>query len=177
MNENTAVEITQKKDPSGVLSDGSTLNIGVTEADRKMLADGLSVVLADTYSLYLKTQNFHWNVTGPKFISLHSIFEQQYRQLAEAVDLIAERIRALGFLAPATFSQFLKLTSIHEDEATHSADEMISLLVQGHETVVRGLQKLSPLTDSAHDDSTHDLLSRRAEEHEKAAWMLRSLLN
>jgi starvation-inducible DNA-binding protein len=169
-----------KRSPMGevsVTSDGTEMNIGLSKGERKKLADGLSRVLADTYSLYLKTQNFHWNVTGPKFLSLHTIFEQQYRQLAEATDLLAERIRALGFLAPATFSQFLELTSIREDRVVHKADEMIALLVQGHEAVVRGMQSLYPLTEDAHDDATHDVLARRVEEHEKSAWMLRSLLN
>ncbi|NTV47613.1 MAG: DNA starvation/stationary phase protection protein, partial [Chlorobiales bacterium] len=127
-------------------------------------------------TLYLKTHNFHWNVTGPMFMTLHTLFETHYTELAVAVDEIAERIRALGFPAPASYKQFLALTSIPEETGTPSAEEMIRQLVSGQETVVRTARSMIPLLDETHDQPTADLLTRRMEIHEKNAWMLRSLL-
>lgn len=152
------------------------INIGIEEQDRREIVEGLSRLLADTYTLYLKTHNFHWNVTGPMFQTLHLMFEQQYNELALAVDLIAERIRALGFPAPATYSAFARLSSIKEDEGVPSATEMIRLLVEGQETVVRTARSVFPVVDKAHDEPTADLLTQRMQIHEKTAWMLRSLL-
>lgn len=152
------------------------VNIGIEENERRAIVDGLSRLLADTYTLYLKTHNFHWNVTGPMFQTLHLMFEQQYNELALAVDLIAERIRALGFPAPATYSAFARLSSIKEDEGVPNATEMIRLLVEGQETVVRTARSIFPVVDQAHDEPTADLLTQRMQVHEKTAWMLRSLL-
>lgn len=152
------------------------VNIGINEQDRKAIADGLSRLLADTYTLYLKTHNFHWNVTGPMFNTLHLMFETQYTELALAVDLIAERIRALGFPAPGTYSDYAKLTSIPETTGVPSANEMIKLLVEGQEAVVRTARSIFALADEAHDEPTADLLTQRMQLHEKNAWMLRSLL-
>ena len=152
------------------------INIGIDENDRREIAKGLSRLLADTYTLYLKTHNFHWNVTGPMFQTLHLMFEQQYNELALAVDLIAERIRALGFPAPATYKEFLQLSSIKEDAGVPSAEEMIGLLVEGQESVVRTARSVFPLVDKANDEPTADLLTQRMQVHEKTAWMLRSLL-
>ena len=152
------------------------INIGINEADRAAIADGLSHLLADTYTLYLKTHNFHWNVTGPMFNTLHLMFEAQYTELALAVDLIAERIRALGFPAPGTYSAYAKLSSIKEDAGVPSAEEMIRLLVQGQEAVVRTARGIFPLLDKVSDEPTADLLTQRMQVHEKTAWMLRSLL-
>ncbi|MBD2328150.1 Dps family protein [Alkalinema sp. FACHB-956] len=152
------------------------VNIGIDDAARKDIADGLSRLLADTYTLYLKTHNFHWNVTGPMFNTLHLMFETQYTELALAVDLIAERIRALGFPAPGTYSDYAKLTSIPETAGVPKADEMIQLLVEGQEAVVRTARSLFPIVDEAHDEPTADLLTQRMQLHEKNAWMLRSLL-
>lgn len=152
------------------------INIGIGENERREIADGLSRLLADTYTLYLKTHNFHWNVTGPMFQTLHLMFEQQYNELALAVDLIAERIRALGFPSPATYSAFTRLSSIKEDEGVPDATQMIRLLVEGQETVVRTSRSIFPVVDQAHDAPTADLLTQRMQVHEKTAWMLRSLL-
>ena len=152
------------------------INIGIDENDRREIAAGLSRLLADTYTLYLKTHNFHWNVTGPMFQTLHLMFEQQYNELALAVDLIAERIRALGFPSPATYKEFLQLSSIKEDEGVPSAEEMIGLLVEGQESIVRTARSVFPLVDKANDEPTADLLTQRMQVHEKTAWMLRSLL-
>jgi starvation-inducible DNA-binding protein len=152
------------------------INIGIEEKDRREIAEGLSRLLADTYTLYLKTHNFHWNVTGPMFQTLHLMFEQQYNELALAVDLIAERIRALGFPAPGTYAAFSRLSSIKEEETVPSADEMIRLLVEGQEAVVRTARSVFPVVDGAHDEPTADLLTQRMQIHEKTAWMLRSLL-
>ncbi|MEB3828256.1 Dps family protein [Phormidium sp. CCY1219] len=152
------------------------INLGIDEKDRKEIAEGLSRVLADTYTLYLKTHNFHWNVTGPMFQTLHLMFEQQYNELALAVDGIAERIRALGFPAPGTYSEFSKLSSIRETEGVPSATEMIKLLVEGQETVVRTARSVFPIADKVSDEPTADLLTQRMQVHEKTAWMLRSLL-
>ena len=155
-----------------------SVNIGISEIDRKKIVDGLSKLLADTYTLYLKTHNFHWNVTGPMFNTLHLMFEQQYNELALAVDLIAERIRALGFPAPATYSEFSKLSSIPENPGVvPSADEMIKLLVEGNEAVVRTARSVFPIVEQAQDESTADLLTQRMQTHEKTAWMLRSMIS
>lgn len=152
------------------------INIGIPEADRAQIADGLARVLADTYTLYLKTHNFHWNVTGPMFSTLHLMFEAQYTELALAVDLIAERIRSLGFPAPGSYSEYAKLTSIPEADGVPSAEVMIAQLVEGQEAVVRTARTVFPLADAAHDEPTADLLTQRLQIHEKNAWMLRSLL-
>jgi starvation-inducible DNA-binding protein len=160
------------------VADGSVrkIDIGISEADRRKIADGLGRLLADTYTLYLKTHNFHWNVTGPMFQTLHLMFEDQYNELAEAVDLIAERIRALGLPAPGTFREFLAATSIKESDGTPSAEQMVSELVDGQEAVVRTARRVLPMADRANDQPTVDLLTQRLQTHEKAAWMLRSLL-
>jgi starvation-inducible DNA-binding protein len=155
---------------------GMPINIGIDEADRKEIADGLSRVLADSYTLYLKTHNFHWNVTGPMFQTLHLMFEQQYSELALAVDAIAERIRALGFTAPGTYTEFSKLTSIQEPAGVPDAHDMIRQLVQGQEAVVRTARAVFPKVEKAQDQPTADLLTQRMMIHEKTAWMLRSLL-
>src|SRR5918999_636346 len=155
---------------------GIPINIGIEESDRREIAEGLSKLLADTYTLYLKTHNFHWNVTGPMFQTLHLMFEQQYNELALAVDLIAERIRALGFPAPGTYKEFSKLSSITEEEGTPTAEEMIRKLVEGQEAVVRTARSVFPVVDGANDEPTADLLTQRMQVHEKTAWMLRSLL-
>ncbi|MDG9881697.1 MULTISPECIES: Dps family protein [Pseudomonas] len=152
------------------------IDIGISQEDRKSIADGLSRLLADTYVLYLKTHNFHWNVTGPSFRTLHLMFEEQYNELALAVDSIAERIRALGFPAPGTYAQYLRLASIKETEGVPSSDEMIKYLVEGQEAVVRTARSLFPLTDKVSDEPTADLLTQRMQVHEKTAWMLRVLL-
>lgn len=152
------------------------INIGISETDRKELAQGLSRLLADTYTLYLKTHNYHWNVTGPMFQTLHLMFETQYNELALAVDLIAERIRALGIYAPGTYSQYVKLSSIKEEDSIPNAQDMIRNLVQGQEAVIRTARSLLPLADKATDESTADLLTQRLQLHEKTAWMLRSLI-
>ncbi|RZA03740.1 MAG: DNA starvation/stationary phase protection protein [Proteobacteria bacterium] len=152
------------------------LNIGISDADRKSTTDGLSKLLADTYTLYLKTHNFHWNVTGPQFQTLHLMFEGHYTELAEAVDVIAERIRSLGHFAPGSYSEFAKLTTVKEADGTPSATEMVKQLVEGHETVIRTARELIPTTDKAHDEATADLLTQRMQTHEKTAWMLRALL-
>jgi starvation-inducible DNA-binding protein len=152
------------------------VNIGIPEESRKEIADGLSRLLADTYSLYLKTHNFHWNVTGPMFQTLHLMFETQYNELALAVDLIAERIRALGFPAPGTYSDFTRLSSIEETPGVPKADEMIRLLVEGQEAVARTARSIFPIAEKVNDEPTADLLTQRLQVHEKTAWMLRSLL-
>jgi starvation-inducible DNA-binding protein len=152
------------------------VNIGIDEANRAKIAEGLSRLLADTYSLYLKTHNFHWNVTGPMFQTLHLMFEQQYTELATAVDLIAERIRVLGYPAPGTYSEFAKLSSISETTGVPKATDMIRLLVEGQEAVVRTARSIFPVVEEVNDEPTADLLTQRMQVHEKTAWMLRSLL-
>ena len=152
------------------------IDIGIAENERKAIAEGLSRLLADTYTLYLKTHNFHWNVTGPMFNTLHLMFEQQYTELALAVDLIAERIRALGFPAPGSYGQYAKLSSIKEEDGVPAANEMIRQLVAGQEAVVRTARTVFPTVDKANDEPTADLLTQRMQVHEKNAWMLRSLL-
>lgn len=154
----------------------NAINIGISDKDRKKIADGLSKLLADSYTLYLKTHNFHWNVTGPMFNTLHLMFEGQYTELALAVDLIAERIRALGYPAPGTYSAFVKLSSIKEEDGVPNATEMIRKLVEGQEAVTRTARSIFPVVDAASDEPTADLLTQRMQLHEKNAWMLRSLL-
>ena len=152
------------------------IDIGIDAAKREEIAAGLSRVLADSYTLYLKTHNYHWNVTGPMFQTLHLMFETHYNELALAVDLIAERIRALGLPAPGTYKQFMALSSIKEDEGIPKAEDMIRLLVQGHETVARTAREAFKAAEEASDQPTCDLLTQRLQVHEKTAWMLRSLL-
>ncbi|GAB5604185.1 Dps family protein [Sideroxyarcus sp. TK5] len=152
------------------------INIGINDKDRKRIADGLSRMLADTYTLYLKTHNFHWNVTGPMFQTLHLMFMTQYTETWNAVDLVAERIRTLGYPAPGSYKQFAALTSIKESDGVPSAKEMIRQLVEGQETVARTAREVLPIAEKAGDQPTVDLLSARMEVHEKNAWMLRSLL-
>ncbi|MCG8383016.1 MAG: DNA starvation/stationary phase protection protein [Gammaproteobacteria bacterium] len=152
------------------------VNIGISEENREAIAKGLSHLLADSYTLYLKTHNYHWNVTGPMFNTLHLMFENQYTELATAVDEIAERIRALGFPAPGSYAAFSALSSIEEATGSPSAEEMIKQLVEGQEAVVRTARGIFPLADDASDEPTADLLTQRMQVHEKTAWMLRSLL-
>jgi starvation-inducible DNA-binding protein len=153
-----------------------SIDIGIPAESRERIAHGLSRLLADSYTLYLKTHNYHWNVTGPLFNTLHSMFESQYAELAGAVDEIAERIRALGHAAPGSYRAFARLTTIDEEEGTPSAEEMIRQLVKGQEAVVKTAREIFPLADSAHDEPTADLLTQRMHLHEKNAWMLRSML-
>lgn len=152
------------------------VNIGIPEDQRREIAEGLSRLLADTYTLYLKTHNFHWNVTGPMFNTLHLMFETQYTELATAVDMIAERIRSLGFPAPGSYAAYAALSSIPEAEGVPSAEDMIRQLAEGQETVVRTAREVFPAADEANDESTADLLTQRMQLHEKNAWMLRSML-
>ena len=152
------------------------MDTGIALKDRTKIAAGLSKLLADNFTLYLKTHNFHWNVTGPMFNTLHLMFEAQYNELWLALDAIAERIRSLGHPAPATATEFAKLTSIPETTGQPSAEEMIRLLVEGNEAVVRTARKVFPAVDAANDEPTADLLTQRMQIHEKNAWMLRSML-
>ena len=153
-----------------------TIDIGIDETDRRAIAEGLSHLLADTYTLYLKTHNYHWNVVGPMFNTLHLMFETQYNELALAVDEIAERIRALGEPAPGTYREFAQLSSVTEDTDAPDAPEMIRRLVEGQETVVRTARSIFPAVEKANDEPTADLLTQRMQVHEKTAWMLRSML-
>lgn len=152
------------------------IDIGIGEDDRAAIAEGLGRVLADSYTLYLKTHNFHWNVVGPMFATLHLLFETHYTELAQAVDLIAERIRALGHPAPGSYSQYSELSMITEETGVPDATEMIRQLVEGQETVIRTAREAFSIADAAHDQPTADLLTERMQIHEKNAWMLRSLL-
>jgi starvation-inducible DNA-binding protein len=152
------------------------INIGIKEDDRQAIAEGLSRVLADTYTLYLKTHNFHWNVTGPLFNTLHTMFEQQYNELSLAVDSIAERIRALGVYSPGSYKQFSKLTAIKEETEVPEALHMVRELIADNEAVVRTARDVFPIVEQAHDAPSADLLTQRMQVHEKTAWMLRSLL-
>jgi starvation-inducible DNA-binding protein len=158
------------------MAKSNSINIGIAEKDRKRIADGLSRMLADTYTLYLKTHNFHWNVTGPMFQTLHLMFMTQYTEIWNAVDLVAERIRALGYPAPGSYKEFAALTSIKDSSGKVSAEDMIRQLVEGQETVVRTAREVLPVAEKAGDQPSVDLLSARMEVHEKNAWMLRSLL-
>jgi len=152
------------------------IDTGISEQDRAAIAEGLGRLLADSYTLYLKTHNFHWNVTGPMFNTLHSMFETQYDELALAVDEIAERIRALGHPAPGSYAAFAELTSIAEARDVPKATEMLRQLVAGQEAVVRTARTVFPIAEAAGDQPTADLLTRRMELHEKNAWMLRSMI-
>ncbi|SRR5690606_15214848 len=152
------------------------VEIGISAQDRKQLADELSKLLADSYTLYLKTHNFHWNVTGPMFQTLHIMFEEHYTELATAVDLIAERIRALGHPAPGSYAAYAKLSSIPETDGVPDALEMVKQLVEGHEAVIRTARNVVTLAEQARDQATADLGTQRLQLHEKTAWMLRSLL-
>jgi starvation-inducible DNA-binding protein len=154
----------------------AAIDMGFDDKQRRAIAGGLSKLLADTYTLYLKTHNFHWNVTGPQFNSLHLMFEGQYNELALAVDLIAERIRALGEVAPGSYSAFAKLSSIKEAEGTPAAEEMVRILAEDQLAVVRTARSVFPLADAANDEPTADLLTQRMQVHEKTAWMLRANL-
>jgi len=154
-----------------------SINIGISEKDRAAIAKGLSALLADTYTLYLTTHNFHWNVTGPHFNSLHAMFMTQYTELWNAVDPIAERIRSLGHDAPGSYSQFGKLSSIKDAPSTPpKAMDMVQILVDGHEAVARTARSVFPLADKASDEPTADILTQRLTVHEQTAWMLRSIL-
>ncbi len=154
----------------------TTIDIGIKDADRAKIARGLSEFLADSYAVYLMTHNFHWNVTGPQFNSLHAMFMDQYTEQWAAIDLIAERIRSLGFPAPGTYAEFAKLASIAEVQGVPKAEDMVRHLVAAQEAVARTARRVFPLADSANDQPTADLLTQRLEVHEKTAWMLRSLL-
>ena len=152
------------------------IDIGISAKDRAAIAQGLSRLLADSFTLYLMTHNFHWNVTGPQFNSLHQMFMVQYTEQWNALDIIAERIRALGHPAPGTFSEFAKLTSVKEVAGVPKANDMVRYLVDAQETTARTARKLFPVVEAANDQPTADLLTQRLEIHEKTAWMLRSLL-
>ena len=164
---------TKKTNPS---PKAAAIDIGIKSEQRQAIAQGLSRLLADEYTLYLKTHNFHWNVTGPMFNTLHLMFETHYTEAALAVDLVAERIRALGFPAPGTYAAYSKLSSIQETEGVPEAMEMVRLLVKGHEACAKTARSIFPLADKASDEPTADLLTQRLQVHEKTAWMLRSLL-
>ncbi|MFM8821283.1 MAG: Dps family protein [Phenylobacterium sp.] len=150
--------------------------IGIPEAERHRIAEGLSALLADSYTLYLMTHNFHWNVTGPQFNRLHAMFMGQYTEQWNAIDVIAERIRALGFPSPGTYAEFARLTSIREPEGVPDANEMVRQLVVAQEATARTARNLFPVVDAARDQPTADMLTQRINVHEKTAWMLRSLL-
>jgi starvation-inducible DNA-binding protein len=152
------------------------IDIGIPDKDRARIAQGLSRMLADTYLLYLKTHNFHWNVEGPMFQTLHTMFMEQYTEAWNAIDLIAERIRALGHYAPGTYKEYLKLGSIKETDGVPKAEQMVKLLIQAQESVTRTARAVLPVADDANDQPTLDLLTQRMQIHEKNAWMLRSLL-
>ena len=152
------------------------VDMGIADDDRMQIVEGLSKLLADSYSLYLKTHHYHWNVTGQMFQSLHTLFEKQYQEQALAVDEVAERIRALGEYAPGSFAAFTKVSSIKEENGIPAADEMIYNLIQGNEAVVTTAREIIALADSCEDDVTSDLMIERMQEHEKNAWMLRSLI-
>ena len=152
------------------------INIGIPEPQREDIAKGLSRLLADSFTLYLKTHNFHWNVSGPMFNTLHTMFEEQYTELWTSVDVIAERIRALDELAPGSYSQFQELTSVPEAKGVPAANEMIKQLLEGHESVARTARSVFPVAEKGNDEATIDLLTTRIQLHEKTAWMLRSLL-
>jgi starvation-inducible DNA-binding protein len=152
------------------------IDTGISKKDRAAIAAGLSKLLADNYTLYLKTHSFHWNVTGPMFNTLHLMFETQYNELWLANDQIAERIRSLGYPAPGTYEEYVKLASVKETPGQPKAEEMVRLLVEGNEAVVRTARSVFPVVDKAGDEPTADLLTQRMQIHEKNAWMLRSLL-
>ena len=167
----------KKKPSKGRGAAGSGIDIGISAQDRAAIADGLSRLLADTYTLYLTTHNFHWNVTGPMFNSLHAMFMTQYTELWNAVDPIAERIRALGHAAPGSYAEFGKLSSLPDAPASPpKAMKMVRILMEGHEAVARTARSLLPVVEAASDEPTTDILVQRLTVHEQAAWMLRSLL-
>lgn len=153
-----------------------TVNIGLEQKDREAIADVLSRLLADSYTLYLKTHNFHWNVVGPNFISLHTLFESHYTELATAVDDIAERIRALGCVAPGSYKQFSALTNVKEATSVPPANDMIAQLVEAHETVIQTARDAFEVVSKTRDEVTAGLLADRMTVHEKTAWMLRSMI-
>jgi starvation-inducible DNA-binding protein len=156
----------------------TTPNIGISEDKRMIIAEKLSTLLAETYTLYLKTHKYHWNVTGIEFQTLHLLFEQQYTELAVAVDNIAERIRVMGVFAPGSYSEFVKLSKIKEDETTHiPAMKMVANLLEDHEMITRTIKDILPHLEGANDEGTNSLLGARIEYHEKTAWMLRSLMS
>lgn len=152
------------------------MDIGISDKNRKEVADGLSRLLADTYTLYLKTHNFHWNVEGPMFQTLHIMFMEQYTEMWNALDIIAERIRALGHYAPGTYSEFVKLSSIKESKGVPKATKMIEETIAGHEAVIKTIRNIFAAAETAKDQTTMDVLTQRLDIHEKTAWMLRSLL-
>jgi len=152
------------------------IDTGISPKDREKIAQGLSKLLADTYTVYLKTHNFHWNVEGPMFQTLHLMFMQQYTEAWNAIDPIAERIRALGHYAPGTYKEYLKLGSIKETDGVPKAARMVQLLIDAQEAVVRTAREVLPVAEEANDQATLDLLTQRMDVHEKNAWMLRSLL-
>ena len=156
--------------------DTMDINIGIKQADREQIVAGLHVLLVNSYTLYLKTHNYHWDMTGPMFNTLHLMFEQQYTELAAAVDQIAERIRALGAFAPGSYTEYARLTSIPEDETVPDADTMIKNLVAGQETLARQARDVMATVGESRDEPTADLLTQRMQVHEKNAWMLRSLI-
>ena len=158
------------------MTNAPTINIGIDPKERRAIAEGLSHLLADTYTLYLKTHNFHWNVTGPQFNTLHQMFMVQYTELWQALDEIAERIRALDMPAPGSYAAFAKLTSIEEETGVPTADAMLAQLGAGHEAVARTARRVFPTAEAANDQPTADLLTQRLQVHEKTAWMLRSML-
>lgn len=153
------------------------IDIGIPEAERLAVAEGLKKLLADTYTLYLKTHGYHWNVTGPMFQTLHAMFMIQYTELWNAVDLIAERIRSIGVMAPVGYSAFAGLTEVKEDAEVPAATDMVRNLVTAHETVIKTSRSLLPIAEKAGDEVTMDLVTQRLQIHEKTAWMLRSLLD
>ena len=169
----------RKQDKSARTADSTPeIDIGIANADRRKIADGLSHFLADSYTLYLKTHNFHWNITGPMFNSLHVMFEGQYTEEWTALDAVAERIRALGYRAPGSYAEFAKLSSVEDTGPVQDTDwrEMVRQLVVGNEAVCRTARKVLKTADNANDDPTVDLMTQRLNIHEKNAWMLRSLL-
>ncbi|MDN5843323.1 MAG: DNA starvation/stationary phase protection protein [Alcaligenaceae bacterium] len=169
-----AVKTTRRA--SAAQDKGISIDIGISEKNRAAVSDELSKTLADTYTLYLMTHNFHWNVTGPMFNTLHLMFMTQYTETWQALDAIAERIRALGHYAPGTYAEFARLSSIKEPKSVPSADEMIRMLMEGNEAVAKTARAAFKCADDANDQPTADLLTQRLDIHEKNAWMLRSLL-
>jgi starvation-inducible DNA-binding protein len=170
LNTNKSVLLTKENNMA------TKIDIGISEKDRKKIAEGLSCLLADSYTLYLKTHNFHWNVTGPMFQTLHLLFQAQYTELWNALDIIAERIRALGYPAPGSYRRFVELSSIPEEDGVPKAKDMIRQLVDGQEAVARTSRRVFAIVSKANDQPSADLLTQRMEVHEKNAWMLRSLL-
>jgi starvation-inducible DNA-binding protein len=165
-----------KSTKGGKSAKSVAIDIGIDAKDRKAITQGLSHVLADTYTVYLKTHNFHWNVTGPMFQTLHLMFMQQYNEMWLAVDLVAERIRALGHPAPGSYAQFSALSSVKEEQGVPAAKDMIAILVKDHERVAKTARSVLPVAEKANDQPTLDLITQRLQWHEKTAWMLRSLL-